>query len=122
MMDFEKLRKHTENALAYELDGEELFTIKPEVSDRTSYLMIKKRQARNKSEDIKPYTDFLYQLFVRDSEGASDEERTLVKQFIENNIDELTLQTDIGFKLTTRAKIAEQEAKIMETLMSKNLM
>lgn len=121
MIDFEKLRKHTENVLAYEIDGEELFSIKPTVADRTAYLKLKKSAANKKSDDITPFVDFLYRLFVRDTPDINEEHKNIVRDFIENNIDELVLQTDIGFKLTTKAKMQEQEDKIFNALLEKNL-
>ena len=120
-IDFKKLRKHTENVLAYELDGEELFQIKPSVQDRTEYLRIKKQVAKNKGEDIQPFVNFLYNLFLRDSPSATEEERVIAKQFIENNIDELILQTDIGFRLTTKEEIQKQQDKFFDALLQKNL-
>ena len=120
-IDFNKLRKHTENELVYVLNNEELFRIKPEVSDRTKYLQLKKKAAEKKEDDITPFINFLYNIFLRDTPDVSEEDKKIVKEFIENNIEELITQTDIGFRLTTREKLKEDEERFVNAAIEKNL-
>lgn len=120
-IDLEKLRKHTENTLIYEFEGDEILSIKPEVADKTKYLLIKKRLARGKGDSTVELADFIYQIFLRDQGDLQKEELQLIRDFIDSNIDELILQTDIGFKLTTRKKLQEQEEVLIERVLEKNL-
>ena len=65
------------------------------------------------------------ELFLKDNPTATDEQKKTVEVFIKDNILELTNQTMVGFKLTTKIKIDER-IKIMEDKMLdkqvKNLM
>ena len=119
-IDMEKLRAHTEYVLAYEIDGEEVMTIKPSVHDKTEYLRIKKEMARTKSNDESKLVKFIVDLICRTHEANTEEEKKLVNDFVEANSSEIINQTDVGFRLTTKEKQKEIEEKIFEKIIGES--
>jgi len=119
--NFEKLRKHTEYTLSYELidmvtkDKVE-FEIQPVMSDRTSFMeLVSKKNV--KPEQI---VDWFSELALK-GEDASIEETAIFKEFALSHYGEIQTQTMIGFKLTTKEDLDERINDLTDKLLEKNL-
>jgi len=120
-IDFEKLRKHTEYSLAYEIGGEEVFTIQPPIGSKTQLMKIMKDVDKSKTDDLQPMIDFIYNLFDQSNQAVTADQKGIVKDFISENIDLLWEQTLIGYRITTKDKIEEAKEEIRNKLLEKKL-
>jgi len=124
-IDFNRLKKHTQYTLEYEINGESLFEIVPDMNSKTKFLEIIKK-SKDTDGDLENIKNFIYELFLKDNKDATDEQKEIVRVFINDNILELTNQTMVGFRMTTKDKIDEKmkimEDKLLDKQVEKNLM
>jgi len=119
--DFEKLRKHTEYTLNYELvdvatkDKVE-FDIEPTMKDRTKFMELVSKS------NVKPdqIVEWFAELALRGEEATPDSE-ALFKDFALAHYGEIQVQTMIGFKLTTKEELDARIESLTDKLVEKNL-
>ena len=121
--DFERLKKHTEYTLKYELKDtvtEDIveFTIMPEMKDRTAFLELVSKK------DVSPdaVASWFCELALREEEDVSPENREVFKNFCLAHYGEIQTQTMIGFKLTTKEELDKKLTELTEKVYEKNLM
>jgi hypothetical protein len=121
--NFEKLRKHTEYTLTYELTDPVTndtvdFEIIPTMSDRTNFLEMVSNKKLKPAEIVEWFTELT---FRADEEKPNLEDLQTFKDFALAHYGDIHTQTMIGFKLTTQDKIDEKMAQVEEKVLEKNL-
>lgn len=116
-LDMTKLRQHILHELTFVI-GDDTFTITPKMGDKAELLsqLAKLEDEKDAVRGLQIQQDFISALFIREHKThnthTSPEDELAIKQFVSDNIIELTQQLMVGFKIASKDDLDEKKKQL----------